>query len=190
MISNFKWFPYFNIMQNFVQNVQKPKNPLSWADFKEIPSKGGGVGCWIKSRAFGGGGRWCGRRRDVRLGHGGRWHFEFPLRAVANIGLHILIRNKTDHDKDFDNKADCNESVIIMLFQETTFRTWFATLSFTAQSRLFYRTEELRLKLLRSALVMTSAWWVGFCKFNLSNQLRTEVFCFFFAHCKRNFPIY
>ena len=28
MISNFKLFPYFNISQNFVQNVQKQKKPL------------------------------------------------------------------------------------------------------------------------------------------------------------------
>ena len=27
MISNFKLFPYFNISQNFVQNVQKQKKP-------------------------------------------------------------------------------------------------------------------------------------------------------------------
>ena len=29
MISNFKLSPYFNISQNFVQNVQKQKKPLS-----------------------------------------------------------------------------------------------------------------------------------------------------------------
>ena len=28
MISNFKLFPYFNISQNFIQNVQKKKNNL------------------------------------------------------------------------------------------------------------------------------------------------------------------
>ena len=32
MVSNFKIIPYFNILQNFVQNVRKPKWPsiLSW----------------------------------------------------------------------------------------------------------------------------------------------------------------
>ena len=34
MIFNFKLFPYFNISQNFVQNVQKQKNTfvLSWVE--------------------------------------------------------------------------------------------------------------------------------------------------------------
>ena len=33
MMSNFKLFPYFNISQNFIQNVQKQeKHPLSWVD--------------------------------------------------------------------------------------------------------------------------------------------------------------
>ena len=31
MISNFKYIPYFNILQNLVENVRKAKNPLSWA---------------------------------------------------------------------------------------------------------------------------------------------------------------
>ena len=33
IVSNFKFIPYFNILQNFVQNVRKPKWPfiLSWA---------------------------------------------------------------------------------------------------------------------------------------------------------------
>ena len=36
MISNFKMFPYFNISQNFVQNVQKQKKNLCPELFSDI----------------------------------------------------------------------------------------------------------------------------------------------------------